>query len=196
MIIDELKRLKNGSYSISCNNESYVFDEDVIVEYRLVKGKEITEEILAAAAKKNDLMEYYHKALNYSLRYGKNSNATYDFLIKNGLSDNQADKIISMLSSNKIIDDSILLEGQIAGLVRRKYGILYIKEKLRERKFPLELINQFIGKIDWELYYSNMNSLYLEALKRYNGEPFIVKAKAKKYLASRGFSYDDLNHLD
>ena len=196
MIIEELRRLKKNNYSITVNGESYILDEEIILEYRLVKGKEITEEILAEAAKKNSLAEYYHKALDYSVRYLKGEGATIDYLVSKGLSYQEAKEIVSKLVKNKIISDRPLVEAQIEGLVRRKYGRLYIKEKLRERKFPLELIDEEMGKIDYALYYSNMNSLFNEAKKRYKGEQYIINTKAKKYVLSKGYSFDDLNHLE
>ena len=44
MIIEELRRLKKNNYSITVNGESYILDEEIILEYRLVKGREITED--------------------------------------------------------------------------------------------------------------------------------------------------------
>lgn len=196
MIVEELKKLKrNNSYSVVIDGESYIFDEDVILEYKLLKGHEIDSSILAEAKKKNDIMEYYHKALDYSIKYGKGEGATLEYLVNKGLSLAEGKRIVRMLVDNKIINDRALLESQLDALVRHKYGRLYIKEKLRERKFSLELIDEALDKIDYEEYYNNMNILYNEALKKYKGDSYIINAKAKKHLLSRGFTFDDLNRL-
>ena len=196
MIVEELKKLKKNNYSVVVEGKSYIFDEDVVLEYKLFKGHEIDSEVLNEAIKKNDIMEYYHKASAYSIKYAKGEGATIDYLVNKGLSLPESKRIVNKLVENKIINDKMLIETQMEGLVRKKYGRLYIREKLRERKFDYSLIDEELSSIDYSLYYENMNSLYKEALKKYKGDKFIVNAKAKKYLLSRGFTFDDLNKID
>ncbi len=195
MIVEELKRLKGNNYSIVVNNESYIFDEEIILKYRLVKGKEVTKEILEEAREKNSIMEFYHKAMDYSIRYNKGRGQTVSYLIDKGLASVEANKIADRLVQNKIIDDKALVDGHIASLLRRKYGRLYIKEKLKEQGFSNDLIADALININMDTYYENMNILYNEALKRYKGEPYIIRAKAKKYVLSKGYSYEDLSNL-
>ena len=61
MIVTKLIKDKKDNYKVIIdNNNEYIFSSDIIVEYRLVEGKEITEAILNDAKLKNNISIYYN----------------------------------------------------------------------------------------------------------------------------------------
>lgn len=195
MIVDSLTKNKNGSYNVIIDGKSYTFDEEIVVEYRLVKGKEVSKDSLSNALSKNELMEYYYKALNYSINYGKNSNQLKDYLREKGLEDYKIALIIDMLISNKAIDDKAIIISITNTYIRKSYGKLLIKQKLIERKFSKDLIEYAISNIDYDLYYDSLNKLYNKVKNKYDGDKYTKKMKLNKYLASKGYTFDDISSI-
>lgn len=195
MIVEKLIKNKK-SYTIIVENKSYELDEEIIVEYRLVEGKEITNDILSKAVGKNRVMSYYYKALDYALKYGKNSAQLYDYLEEKGLSNMEIAEVISLLKRNSVIDDNRLIKSITESYIRKSYGILYIEAKLFERKFKKDEIDSILAQIDMELYQESLNKLYEKIKFKYTGTEYERLIKIKKYLLSRGYTYTDINALD
>lgn len=196
MIVDSLSLNKDGSYTIIINDKSYTFDEEVIIKYRLVKGKEITEDILEKAINSNDLMKYYNKALSYSIKYGKSQYEVYEYLLDKGLSNIEANQIISDLINAKAIDDSRLIKAMINTLVYKQNGRLMIEHKLYEHKFSKDLINKELNEINYDSYFEALNKLYNKVKDKYKDEEYIRIQKIKKYLLSRGYTYSDIETIN
>ena len=72
MIINSLDRIENSSnYKVIIDNEKYILDESVILKYRLFPNTTIDDSIIESLIKYNDYINYYNKALNYTVKYAK-----------------------------------------------------------------------------------------------------------------------------
>lgn len=196
MIITKLIKNKKNYTIIVDDNVSYEFDEEIILEYRLVENKEINEEILVQAKEKNRVISHYYKAMNYALKYGKNKAQIYDYLKEKGLANSEITMVISMLEKNEIIDENRLINSIVDSYIRRCYGVIYIESKLYEKQYNKEAIQTVIEAIDYDLYYENLNRLYEKIKDKYDGNSYEKQVKIKRYLLSRGYTYNDLNALD
>lgn len=198
MIVEKLEAKANGKnirYICQIDGIEYSFSEDVILEYRLVKGKEINQSILDEAIKKNDLSFYYDKALNYAYKYSKNSVEIYDYLLNKGLVNNEIAEIIDKLKKIKIIDDEKLAKDLASYYARSGNGRLMISKKLYERKFNDSLIDIGLSSIDEDEYYKAMFKIYQKALSKYKLDNYNDKMKLKRYILQRGYSIAELNYL-
>lgn len=198
MIVEKLEAKANGRdirYICQIDGIEYSFSEDVILEYRLVKGKEINQSILDEAIKKNDLSFYYDKALNYAYKYSKNSVEIYDYLLNKGLVNNEIAEIIDKLKKIKIIDDEKLAKDLASYYARSGNGRLMISKKLYERKFNDSLIDIGLSSIDEDEYYKAMLKIYQKALLKYKSDNYNDKMKLKRYILQRGYSIAELNYL-
>lgn len=196
MIVDKLIKNTDTSYTVIVGEESYEFNEETILRYRLVQGKEITRETLLRAKLENQTADYYGKALIYALRYGKSQAAVYDYLRAKGLPDTEIENIIERLKDVKAIRDETLILSLTDTLSRKGNGRLLIERKLTEQKFPEALISKALQGMDSEEYYRGMRQAYEKAKRRYNDEPLRKKIKIQKYLLSRGYTFDDIGKLD
>ena len=74
MIIESVSKTKKKNlYNVIIDKKVYEFNEDIIIEFNLYKGKEIDDELLNKALSSNSINDYYNKALNYAARYFKDS---------------------------------------------------------------------------------------------------------------------------
>lgn len=198
MIVEKLEAKANGKnirYICQIDGIEYSFSEDVILEYRLVKGKEINQSILDEAIKKNDLSFYYDKALNYAYKYSKNSVEIYDYLLNKGLVNNEIAEIIDKLKKIKLIDDEKLAKDLASYYARSGNGRLMISKKLFERKFNDSLIDIGLSSIDEDEYYKAMLKIYQKALLKYKSDNYNDKMKLKRYILQRGYSISEFNYL-
>lgn len=198
MIVTNLKKLKNNNYLVTIDDEDYKFDEEIILNYRLVKGKELDEKTLKDAIIKNNIALYYNKALNYVAKYQKGSNEIYDYLKKYELEDKDVYFIINKLKSIKLIDDNKLVNNLVSSLVRNANGINMIREKLYQKKFNSSLIDEALKSIDYDEYYEALNKLVVKAKEKYKKEENDYKRliKIKNYLLQRGYTYSDIESVD
>ena len=198
MIVTNLKKLKNNNYLVTIDDEDYKLDEEIILNYRLVKGKELDEKTLKDAIIKNNIALYYNKALNYVAKYQKGSNEIYDYLKKYELDDKDIYFIINKLKSIKLIDDNKLINNLVSSLVRNANGINMIKEKLYQKKFNSSLIDEALKAIDYDEYYEALNKLVIKSKEKYKKEENDYKRliKIKNYLLQRGYTYSDIENID
>ena len=196
MIVSDLKKDKKG-YLVTIDNKEYLFDEEIVVKYRLVKGKELEDNLIDEIIHNNNLMIYYKKALNYCLKYNKNSAAIYDYLNKYDLNNSEIAEIIDSLNKIKVLDDKKLILNTLDTLVRKGNGKLLIINKLYNLKYNDELIDYAISKINYDDYFKALKKLYDKALIKYQNEndSYIKNIKIKKYLYQRGYSLDDIDSI-
>lgn len=196
MIIERLKKDKKNTYTIVVDEKSYTFDEEIILEYRLVQGKEISIEVLELAQKKNQIIEYYNKALNYSLKYAKGSEAVRQYLLNKGVSSVDVQEIIDRLARLKVIQDEVLIKNLVTSLAKKGNGRMLIEKKLYEQRFPSTLISKAVSQMDMQEYNDALVSLYEKIKFKYKDDSYIRIMKIKKYLLSRGYTYTDLQVID
>lgn len=196
MIVKSLKKDKKN-YLVTIDDEDYLMDEEIIVKYRLVKGKELEDSLLDEILYENNLAIYYKKALNYSLKYNKNSAAIYDYLAKYELSNREIATIIDNLKKINVINDEKLILNAVDSLVRKGKGKLLIINKLYNLKYNEKLIDFAITKINYDDYFNALKKLYDKALDKYKDESdsYVKNMKIKRYLYQRGYSLDDINSI-
>ena len=198
MIIDSVTKSKKKSvYVVAIGNKTYEFNEDIIIEFNLYKGKEINDDLLNKALASNSLNDYYNKALNYALRYYKSSYDTKNYLKEKGLSNELIDEIVNKLIEKNIINDKKIVENTIFSLVKSCNGKLLIIEKLKQKRFDINLINECVNNIDMDFYFESLNKLYEKVKNKYDKYPDYVRiGKLKGYLYSRGYSTNDISILE
>lgn len=196
MVVKSLEKAKKG-YLVNIDDKEYLVDEEIVIKYRLVKDKELEDNLIDNIIHDNNMIIYYKKALNYSLKYNKNSAAIYDYLNKFEINNSDIAEIIDKLIKIHVLDDEKLILNALDTLVRKGNGKLLIKEKLYKLKYRTELIDFALTKINYDDYFKALKKLYDKAIIKYEKESdsYIKNMKIKKYLYQRGYSQDDINTI-
>ena len=198
MIVKNIKKVCNqNKYDILIDDNSYRLNEDIVVEYRLVKNKELDLKLLKEILSENDFNTIYLKTEKYVIKYSKTKNEVIKYLKNKDVSLNVINKIVDKLESKKLINDSSLIIDTIDYYIRHSYGILYIKEKLYQKGFNKELIDINIDNYDKKLYKDNLIKLYNKIKNNYQKyDSYTKKNKIKMYLLRRGYELDMILKLD
>lgn len=198
MIVKSLKKAKKKDlYNVVIDEMSLELSENIIVKYRLVKGKEVDKAILKDIIKDNNLDALYSKTMTYAIKYNKGSAEIRKYLEKKEASDFEIELIIKRLIESKIISDLDVVEGLVSSYVRNGNGILLIKEKLYQKGYSKELTDLALENINYDMYYQKMNNQYSKALKaQKKGDEFERMMKAKNAILRRGYTYSDLEKLN
>ncbi len=197
MIVKSLKRIgKTNKYNVIIDDITYKFNENIIVNYRLVKGKEVTEDILFKAIKENDYDTLYLKAERYVITYNKSEKEIRRYLKNKDANPNDIENIILKLRKNKLIDDSSLIIDLINSLIKKYNGIKMIESKLYQKGFDEALIKKSLFEIDYDLYCNCLNILYNKIRNKYDKyDDYTRINKIKSYLLQRGYTYSDIADL-
>ena len=189
---------KPHKYNVIIGTISYIFDEEIIIEYNLYSGKEIDDDILDKALAENDIQDYYDKALKYSLKYAKTAGETLSYLMDNkGLDYASSIKIIDKLKSRKLLNDEALINQVIYSLIIGSNGKLMIREKLKAKKFDSKLIDEALKNIDYDLYYEALAKLYKKIEHKYDKDSDYIRInKIRNYLYRHGYTQDDIRDLN
>ena len=190
----EQQKKNKSRFSVFLDGEfSFGADNFTIVLHNLTEGSEITEEKLAEI-KAGALTE---DAKNYAARLISARSYT-EKAIREKLSAHTGDeetvqKTINFLKEYKLIDDLDYATRYAHDLVHlKKFGPKQVVWKLQEKGIPKDIAQKVVAELEFDDTISeNLKSL---AIKKLSGN-FDIKniMKVKRYLASRGYNFDDIN---
>lgn len=178
-------------------------DEDLVVEHRLVVGKEVQPvdvEKLIWEAEVGKLMERVYALFDRRQRsekevrdYLRNLSFKRKVKGKDEISQAAIDLVVEKLKQKKLVDDREFARAWIESRKEyKKKGRSALKAELYQKGIEKEVIEEVLES---ELSRSDEEKLAKDAIykrhKRWQGLPLIEqKRRAYEYLARQGFSYD------
>jgi len=196
MKITKLEQQKKNKKRISVYIDgefSFGTDSFVVMAEKLTEGKEITKEQLSHiknTAVYEDAKGYAAKLV--SVRSYTEKNMREKLLAHIG-NEEITDKTIEFLKEYKLLDDYDYAYRFAHDLVHlKKLGLTKVKWKLKEKGISAEVAEKVLKELNFENTISeNLENLALKKL----GDNFDIKniMKVKRYLASRGYSFDEIN---
>ena len=193
--IEEQKKNKKR-HSVFIDGEfSFGIDSFTLLSLHLAEGDEVSEEKLAVI--KNTAV--FEDAKNYATRListrSYTEKAMREKLASHVGNEEIIDKTISFLKEYKLIDDYDYAIRYAHDLVHlKKLGMSSVRWKLKEKGICPSTIEKVLSELDFsDEMEENLQNL---AQKKLNGNYDIKNImKVKRYLASRGYSFDDINKV-
>ena len=175
-------------------------DEDLVVDRRLVIGKEITPPDLEKILKETEvgkLMERMYGLFNIRTRSEKEIKDYFRMLsfkrkVKGDeeISNMVVDNIIEKLIKKSMVDDLIFARSWMEAR-SKKYGINRIKQELYKKGINREIIDEIVGGEGLENVELVAQKLLDKKIGRWkNLKPMEFKKKAYDFLLRRGFEYE------
>ena len=190
----EEKKKNKSRLSVFIDGEfSFGADQFTILSYHLSQGDEITPEKLSLI--KNTAV--FEDAKNYAANLVSSRSYTVKAMkekLKNHIGDEEIiEKTIDFLKEYKLLDDADYARRYAHDLIHlKKFGIRQVKWKLHEKGISDSIIVHVIEELGADDTISENLESIIE--KRLSGNYDIKNImKVKRYLASRGYSFDEIN---
>ncbi len=105
-----------------------------------------------------------------------------------GLSTEDSDEIISFLKANRYLDERRFARAYCNDKVKFSgWGVHKIRDGLRAKRVPQDVINEAIEAIDRKEYVNKMKQLGIALARQLDLRDYDEKAKFYRRMASRGF---------
>jgi len=174
---------------------SFGADSFTLLSLHLEEGDELTEEKLAMIKNSAVFEDAKNYAANLVSRRSYTQKAMREKLIAHIGDEEITDKTISFLKEYKLIDDYDYAMRYAHDLVHlKKLGMSSVRWKLKEKGICQSTIDAVLSELDFsDEMEENLQNL---AQKKLNGNYDIKNImKVKRYLASLGYSFDDINRV-
>ena len=191
--IEEQKKNKNRLSVFIDGEFSFGADNFTILSHHLSEGDEITPERLAHI--KNTAV--FEDDKSYAARLISAKSYTVKAMkekLKNHIGDEEIiEKTIDFLKEYKLLDDIDYACRYAHDLIHlKKFGIRQVKWKLKEKGIPDGIIDETLEELDFDDTISeNLQNLITKKLAGNYDIKNIIKVK--RYLASRGYGFDEIN---
>lgn len=180
---DRVNVFIDGEYAFATSIES-------VYKHALKVGKVLTEEEINALKSEDDFSVALSKALNYCTRSLKTRYQLKTYLERKEYPVKTINLIINKLTANGIVSDVEFAKRYTESVCKT----------LGKRAIIYKLISKGVSKNDAEYAYSVVNPISEESAlyvleKKLKGKQIDkdTLAKAYRYLAGRGFSYEEIN---
>ena len=183
-----------GRYNIYVNGRyAFPVSEDVLIRYRLLKGTELTDELIATLQSADDQSKAYELALNYLSYQQRTEKELSDYLVKKEVPETTIAPVMARLIDDKLLDDSHYAHSYVRTMKRTSdKGPSVIRRQLKQRGVKDKLIDNALAE-DYQSE-EQLDRLYelVEKLKRQYQKltPKIQRQKVQQRLVEKGFSFD------
>lgn len=195
--VNDLQKGKKNRYIVTLNENEYDVNENLILNYHLIKGYVIEDDkVLDDIISDISYYDFYDIALTYLERNIKSSGEIKKYLKKKGASDEISSKIVSALISHKLLDDKKYFELYVSHYIRIGYGPIYIINKAKQSDIPQNIIEEF----DFINYKDDIKDSCLKQSQKKiklikESDAYQKIMKLKRYLISRGYDYNMINEV-
>lgn len=173
-------------------------DEDLVVDRRLVKGKEISAdelEKLLFEAEVGKLMERMYRLFNLRQRSEKEVKNRLRIKGKEEISDLAIELVIKKLKQKSLLNDKEFAKAWVESR-SKKYGVNRIKQELYKKGIDREIIEEVTGGQRIENSEQVAQELLEKKLERWkNLAPIEFRKKAYEFLMRRGFEYEQVKSI-
>ena len=181
---------KRGYVEVIVDEDIIVFDDEIIMKYKMKIGDSFEPIIWKNIREENDFNIYYQLAIK-KLKKMMTTHEIKGFLESKGASSRTITEIVKKLKSKKYLDDELYLKTYIS-MKKGVYGPRKLNYELRQKGIPFEWIEQAIQKIDEQSIIFELVQKKLASLKHKSN--LQKKLNLKTYLLSKGFSQEAIDH--
>lgn len=173
------------------NGEEYGFsvDQDVLIEFQLRKGKELTEDELKEILYKDEIKKAFNLTLNFLSYRMRSEKEIRDYLLKKSFHEDVVAVVIYKLRNNQYVNDLEFAKSFVHSRVfNTTKGPLMIRQELQQKGISEKLIQESLEEFPEEkqleiaMQFAQKNTKQKKALSDYQ-----IKQKIGQALMARGF---------
>ena len=196
MYVTKYEKKANGLYKVYIDDDSYLISEEVILKYKLLYKKEISEEELNDILNETNYYVIYNKCIKYISYRIRSKYEIKNYLNKFNLDYSTIDNIIEKLEENNLINDELFVKAFINDKINfTTSGPYKIKLELIKHSIDKNLIDMYLDSIDKELIYNKISKIVEKNLKNKKYPKNVLKNKIYKTLINNGYYNEDIMYV-
>lgn len=180
-------------------NESYAFslDEDILVEYMIHKGQELSDELIERLLSNEDVHKAYTLSLNYLSYRMRSEKEIRDYLTKKEIDDEKINEVIPRLVKEGYIDDQEFANALVKTRINTSSkGPILVKKELLEKGVIAPIIDQALTLYSWEIQYEKALKWFEKKMRLDGKKSFKQQVQAaQQTLLQKGFSSDVIKEV-
>lgn len=186
----EVQKNHKDRVSIFVDDEYYAsMYLDTAVKYGIEKDKEFDEDTFKKIILESEQNLAVSKAVKYLDTALKTTKQIREYLNKKGYDKLVVDNVIEKLKEYKFLDDEAFAEAYVR-TYQNKYGKSMLRNKLIEKGVSKIIVENTL--LDYECQDEIIDKLLSKKIGTKELTPELL-AKCTRFLASRGFSFDEIN---
>ncbi|MBP1048092.1 recombination regulator RecX [Enterococcus sp. BWM-S5] len=174
------------------SGEKLRVSEDILVKYRLLKGQEVSEQLIAEIKKAGSYDVGLQMALNYLSYQLRTKKEIRVYLKEKEIEKQDQEKIIKQLQELQLLDDYLYSESYVRTMMKTSdKGPVQIGQQLKQKGIEEEAVQQGLALYTSEEQLAIASKAAEKGMRRYRDKSFKdATQKTKMYLIQRGFSKD------
>jgi regulatory protein len=196
--VQELRK-KGKNYLVTISKDSneieYLVSEDIIIEYRLLSGKELLEDQYKKLLNAINKDAIYQKVLKYALFKPRTRKEIFVYLDK--LKVEEMGYFLTKLEKLRLLNDDLYAENYVSESINfKKIGPRKIHEDLKTKGLPETLILKYLEHYPKALILKNIEYWFDKKLRTIKNKPyFVVKKNLLTAIMNKGFEYEEIIHF-
>jgi regulatory protein len=172
------------------SGETLRVSEDILVRHRLLKGQELSEEMITAIKKASSYDVGLQMAMNYLSYQLRSIKEIYTYLKEKEIPLEDRKKIVQRLEELNLLDDALFSESYVRTAMRTtEKGPRNIAQQLKQKGIKEEDIQHGLTFYPLEEQLQVATVAAQKAMKRYRTKSFKdALQKVRLYLTQKGFS--------
>ncbi len=185
---------KNQSrYNIFLDNVyAFAVDEDTLIKYHLVKGKELSDQDLTRIQHEDEIRKAYHSAIQFLSYRMRSALEIRVHLQRKEWSDSIIDAVLQELTDRKYIDDYEFAKAYVRTYANSgKKGPIVLKRELTNKGISEDTINAALEEYNKEHQVEDairLGDKYAVQYKKLSER--MLKRKLEYILSTKGFPFD------
>jgi regulatory protein len=190
-IKQQLKQADRYSFYVD-GKYAFSLSETALLEQRLVSGQELTNDQLVAYKRLSTDDKLYNNALRYAVMRPHSHWELSNYLKRKQAEEPVAKQILEKLERLGLVDDVAFGRSWVANRhLLKAVSKRRLTQELKQKRVPDDVISQVLDEDESDERTILRN---LVAKKRQQSQ-YQDKNKLLQYLASQGFSYDDIKYV-
>lgn len=196
-VIQSIKKEKTGYLLTTKSGLKMTISEDSLVRHRLLKGSEVSEELLNQVKEEASFDIGYQKALNYLSYQLRSEQEITDYLKKQEISFPQIVKIMDKLKELSLLNDQVFAESYVRTAIRTTdKGPQGVKEFLMKKGVDGGTIDDALSLFDHTHQLVLGKRLTEKMLRKYQQKSQKERVnKIRQQLFIKGFHADVISQL-
>ncbi|SIS78348.1 recombination regulator RecX [Salimicrobium salexigens] len=171
--------------------------EDILIQYNLHKGMELSEEDIKQLKNKDELHKSYTRAIHYLSYRMRSEKEMYDYLIDKEVTEEDARDVINRLYKENLLDDEAFAKSYVQSkIATSSKGPVVLKQELSKKGVAEDYRLSALEQYSFEDQYEKALKFGMKKVNDTSKKAFQQKLQtAKQSMMQKGFTQDVIQEV-